>query len=209
MTAFYMFRALAMTFHGGFRGSVEQKQHLHESPPSMTIPLVILALLSIAGGFIGIPEVLGGHHVLSQFLAPVFAPSRTFAAHHETAPQTELMLMALATVLVIVMIVWALRRFNRYSDTGKEPSGFARVLADKWYVDELYAAVIVRPLKAFSSWMNRALERSGIDGIVNGVGRSVQWGSQQLRMLQTGQAGFYIFAMVAGMIVLLAVTFFL
>src|SRR6202000_1550651 len=74
-TSFYMFRMLYLTFYGKFRGTAEQEHHLHESPATMTIPLVVLAILSIVGGFIGIPESLGGHHELAQFLAPVFKAS--------------------------------------------------------------------------------------------------------------------------------------
>ncbi|GAA4303357.1 NADH-quinone oxidoreductase subunit L [Compostibacter hankyongensis] len=209
MTAFYMFRALAMTFHGTFRGTEAQRHHLHESPPAMTLPLIVLALLAIAGGWVGIPEVLGGHHGLSAFLAPVFAPSQPFIVRHEAAHRTELLLMAIATALVIIMILWALRLFNRYKDDGKPFSGFARVLADKWYVDELYDAAVGRPLKSISGMLDRVVEKAGIDGLVNGVGRSVRWGSRQVRMIQTGQVGFYIFAMVVGMVILLVVGIFL
>lgn len=209
MTAFYMFRAVAMTFHGKFRGTEEQEHHLHESPASITIPLIVLALLAIAGGWVGIPEVLGGHHFLGAFLAPVFAASAPFLQKTTSTHMMELTLMALATILIIIMIVWALLRYNKYADDGKEPAGLSKVLLNKWYVDEIYDALIVRPLKALSGWMNKAVEKAGIDGIVNGIGRSIQWGSQQLRLIQSGQVGFYIFAMVVGMVILLAITFFL
>jgi len=88
-------------------------------------------------------------------------------------------------------------------------TGLAKVLENKWYVDELYDAVIVRPLTAFSEFADRIIERMGIDGVVNGVGKTVRWGGDRIRLLQTGQVGFYIFVMVVGMIALFSLSVFL
>src|SRR5688572_11879356 len=114
LTAFYMFRLFFITFTGKFRGTHEQEHHLHESPPAMTIPLVILAILSIVGGFIGIPEVImHGGDKLSAFLAPVIAPH----AGHHVAASTEYMLMGLSTGLMIVMIIFAWIKYRNYSQS--------------------------------------------------------------------------------------------
>jgi NADH-quinone oxidoreductase subunit L len=219
MTAFYMFRALGMTFHGKFRGTEDQQhpasanapagRHLHESPAAMTIPLIILAILAFAGGWIGIPELYGGHHQLGAFLAPVFAQSQAIAAQHELSHNTEWILIAVTTVLVIIFVIWAWVKSAKYTDNGIEATGFAKVLQNKWYVDELYAAVIGKPLRAIAGWLNADFEKLGVDGIVNGVGKTIQWGSRQIRLMQSGRVGFYIFGMVIGMIVLLVVAFFL
>lgn len=209
MTAFYMFRLYYITFCGKFRGTHEQEHHLHESPAAITIPLVILAVLSVIGGYIGLPEVFGVHHWLGAYLEPVFALSAPFVEAHHLSHSTEWMLMGLSSVLVIVFILLARARFVKYEDTGRANTGLAKVLENKWYVDELYDAVIVKPLILLSRFFQDVLERAGIDRLVNGVGRGVQWGSQQVRLLQNGQVGFYIFAMVIGMVVLFVIGWFI
>ncbi|SFD13437.1 NADH dehydrogenase subunit L [Chitinophaga sp. CF118] len=209
MTAFYMFRLYYMTFQGKFRGTHEQEHHLHESPAAMTFPLIVLATLSVFGGYIGLPEVFGAKNLLAEYLAPVFAPSVPFAEVHHLEHNTEWILMGLSSVLVIITIFIARSLFRNYQDTGVQRTGFAKVLENKWYVDELYDAIIVKPLIGLSRFFEDAIEKSGIDRLINGVGRSVSWGSQQARLLQNGQVGFYIFAMVIGMVILFVIGFLL
>lgn len=209
MTAFYMFRALGMTFFGKFRGTEEQNHHVHESPAAMTIPLIVLAILALVGGWIGIPELYGGHHELGAFLAPVFAQSQAIASQHALSHNTEWILIAVTTALVTIFAVWAWVKSARFQDTGKEESGLSKVLQNKWYVDELYAAIIRKPLRVISGWLNSDFEKLGVDGIVNGVGKTVLWGSRQFRRVQTGRVGFYIFGMVLGMIALLIIAFYI
>lgn len=204
LTAFYMFRIYAMTFLGKFRGTHEQEHHLHESPRPMTIPLVILAILAVTAGFIGIPEVFAPDaHLLGKFLAPVFAASKPLQHTNEVAHSTEILLMVVSTVLILGSIGWAWTKFARYQyDANKETTGFARVLENKWYVDELYNAVIVTPLLAFASFLKNVVEKSFIDGIVNGVGRFIQYSSRKIRLVQSGQVGGYILMMVVSFVVL-------
>lgn len=202
MTAFYMFRLYFLTFTGPFRGTHEEEHHLHESPAAMTIPLIILAILSIVGGYVGLPPVISEHHVLANYLSPVVT---NFRSHH-LDHGTEWMLMGLSTGLVIVMIIFAYVRTKRPNFVPN--AGFAAVLENKWYVDELYNAIIVRPIEAFSRIADRFIERLGIDGVVNGVGRTVRWGGDRVRLLQSGQVGFYIFVMVIGITLVFALSFF-
>jgi NADH-quinone oxidoreductase subunit L len=209
MTAFYMFRLYYMTFQGKFRGTHEQEHHLHESPFAITFPLIVLAILAVFAGYVGLPEVFGVKNLLAEYLAPVFAPSAPFAEVHHLEHNTEWLLMGLSSVLVIITIFLARSWFRNYEDTGVQRTGFAKVLENKWYVDELYDAIIVKPLMGLSRFFEEAIEKSGIDRLINGVGRSVYWGSQQARLLQNGQVGFYIFAMVIGMIVLFVIGFLL
>jgi NADH-quinone oxidoreductase subunit L len=217
MTAFYMFRLYATTFLGKFRGTHEQEHHLHESPAAMTIPLVVLAVLAVAGGFVGVPEVLknvffGMDHKLEHFLSPIFAASTDFKlkhGHEQIADHnTELMLMGVSVLLAVIAIVYALNRFSKKPDL-QEAEGFGKVLANKWYADEFYDAIVVKPLNALGKFLDSVIEKSGIDWIVNGVGRSVQYGSRQLRLLQSGQVGSYVLLMIAGMIILFVLQFFL
>ncbi len=196
LTAFYMFRLYATTFLGNFRGTHEQEHHLHESPAAMTWPLIILAVLSIVAGFVGVPEVLGGGHMLHSFLAPVLVTEH----HPEIEHSTEYMLMGISVAIAAIAIIIAINKFSKKPQL-EEPAGFGKVLADKWYVDELYDAIIVKPLNAFAGFLKNVVEKSGIDGIVNGIGRFVQYSARQLRLLQSGQVGSYILFMVLSMVV--------
>lgn len=204
LTAFYMFRLLFITFTGTFRGTDDKKHHLHESPASMTIPLIVLAVLSIIGGFVGIPEaIMHGGDKLTAFLSPVIAQH----GKHTVSHSTEYMLMGLSTALVIVMIIAAWFVFRNYQRS--EATGFGKVLENKWYVDELYEAAIVKPLKRFGSFLNNVFEKSVVDGLVNGVGKAVNYSSRQLRLLQSGQVGSYVLLMVLSMVVLFVIQFFI
>ncbi|MFZ9387489.1 MAG: NADH-quinone oxidoreductase subunit L [Chitinophagaceae bacterium] len=204
LTAFYMFRLLFVTFTGKFRGTADQEHHLHESPPAMTIPLVILAVLSVIGGFVGVPELLmKGGDKLSAFLAPVIAPHQGHTVPHAT----EYMLMGLSTILVLAMILFAWFRFRNYRRV--EESGLGRVLENKWYVDELYDKIFVQPLHRFGAFLNTVIENKVIDGFVNGVGKAVNYGSRQLRLMQSGQVGNYVLLMVASMVFLFVIQFFI
>ncbi|MCW3463253.1 NADH-quinone oxidoreductase subunit L [Chitinophaga nivalis] len=209
MTAFYMFRLYFITFSGKFRGTHDQEHHLHESPAAMTLPLIILALLSVFGGYVGLPEVFGVKNFLATYLEPIFAQSAPFATAHHLSHSTEWLLMGISSALVIVMILLARGKFAAYEETGKENTGLAKVLENKWYIDELYDAIIVKPLYELARFFRDVVEKAGIDKLVNGIGSGVQWGGQKIRLVQNGQVGFYIFAMVIGMIVLFVIGFLL
>lgn len=200
MTAFYMFRAYFLTFTGAFRGTHEQEHHLHESPAAMTIPLIVLAVLAVVGGYVGLPAVITENHLLGRYLSPVV--TNNLASGH-LSHSTEWVLMGISVAAVALMIFLAYSTTKK--GTFKEPSGLGKVLANKWYVDEIYNALIVKPLKHISLLLDRYVERCGIDGIVNGVGRLVQWSGGKIRLLQNGQVGVYIFGMVLGIILLLIV----
>ena len=210
MTTFYMFRLLFLTFYGDFRGNDIQKNHLHESPKSMTIPLMVLAGLSVVGGFIGFPHGIGHqlhiHHWLDGFLAKVVQPN-----HVEMPVQTELLLMGVTIVLILVVLLIARTLFV---SKGRVPEGddapmplWREVVYHKFYIDEIYEAIIVQPLNRLSALLYQVLERSGIDALVNGIGTSVVNWSQLLRLSQTGSLGFYVIAMVVSMIVLIVLMF--
>ncbi|HWB92944.1 MAG TPA: NADH-quinone oxidoreductase subunit L [Puia sp.] len=205
LTAFYMFRLYAMTFRGAFRGTHDQEHHLHESPAAMTIPLWILAILAVVAGFLGIPEAFAPHaHWLAGYLRPALGE----AAHGpELAKGTELGLMAVSVALAVIGVGYAWVRFSKKPDLA-EPTGFGKVLANKWYVDELYNAIVVRPLDLLAQFLV-FFEKNIIDGIVNGVGRLVHYGSRQLRLLQSGLVGGYVLLMVVGIVVLFLVELFI
>jgi len=226
LTAFYMFRLYATTFLGKFRGAHDlendrgrsgiggvdeghARSALHESPSAMTIPLVVLALLAAVAGFLGVPEAFAKNsHWLGHFLEPIFAPAGSTPVEHaaEGGVSQEWMLMGISVAVALIGVIAAWTRFSRKPDLA-EPTGFGKVLANKWYVDELYDAIIVRPLYAISKFLNNFIERF-IDWIVNGVGRLVQYGGRQLRLLQSGQVGGYVLLMVVGILALFLVELF-
>src|SRR5690606_21181229 len=185
---------------GSFRGTHEQEHHLHESPASMTIPLIVLAILSIIGGYVGVPEFMAhGAHSLNEFLSPIFQKSNEKLGAHTIAHSTEWMLAGISSVLVIIVCLFAWNKFSKNPDTA-EPAGFGKVLAHRWYVDELYQKIIINPLDRLAIFFRDVFEKSVVDGIVNGVGRLVNYGSRQLRLLQSGQVGSYVLLMVLAMV---------
>lgn len=204
LTAFYMFRLLFITFNGNFRGTEEQKHHLHESPVLMTAPLIILAILSLVGGFVGIPGIfMKGGDKIAEFLSPVIPVKN----ESTVSSSTEMLLMALSTGLVLITILFAWFRFRKYQ--AKEEKGLGKILEKKWYVDELYEKIIVKPLNWLGDFLGSVIERSVIDKIVNGFGKGVNYGSRQLRLLQSGQVGNYILLMVLSMLLVFVIQFFL
>ena len=206
LTAFYMFRMIFLTFFGSYRGTHHAEEKIHESPSSMTFPLIVLAVLSAVGGIIGIPEALGGHHWLSGWLSPVIP-------HHTGAEDfaTEYMLMAVSVIGVIIAIIIAYFKYVKQNHVPVADESKRSVLAEvsyhKFYIDEIYDIVIRRPLDAISGVFYRVFDKKIVDGIVNGLGWSTSEASKGVRLLQSGNVGFYIFMMVAGIISLLLYTY--
>lgn len=209
LTVFYMFRLLYLTFFGDVRANAHTMSHIHESPKSITIPLICLAILSVAGGFMGVPEVLGGSHWLSEYLSPVFAQSKSLVETHHLDHSTEYALMGTVIALTIIVIIIA---HVRYSSKKHVPvadvnlSGGAKLLTNKYYIDELYNVIIVKPLYWFSNIFDIFIERLGIDKIVNAFGGSVVEGGKYTRLTQSGSIGYYIFLMVIGIVLILIYT---
>jgi len=206
LTGFYMFRLYFLTFSGTSRASSETVARIHESPRSMTVPLVVLAILSVVGGFVGLPESLGGIHALNEFLSPVFANVEPATVHH-LPHETEFMLIGLVVGLTAVVILIAYLLYVRSKKlpaaTESSMNSLQRFVYNKYYVDELYNYTFTRPLNGISKAIDAVVERLFIDGIVNGTGRIVTWGSKTIRLVQTGNTGVYIFAMVISVIVIL------
>jgi NADH-quinone oxidoreductase subunit L len=216
MTAFYMFRLFFLTFYGPFRGTKEQYTHLHESPKAMTIPLIALAALSIVGGFFGIPHVIGkviGHvpHALNDFLKPVFEKSemRMFSHHLTDSTEWSLMLIAVAALAAIIYFAYNYYIVQKHlpAEDDQEVSAVQKVIYNKYYVDELYTALIKKPLNSLAKQLYKVIDLKVIDALVNGVGSTVKFVSGNIRLLQTGHIGFYIFAMVLSIVLILFVKF--
>ena len=214
MTAFYMFRLYGMTFIGKFRGTHEQEHHLHESPSAITLPLIILAVLAVIGGWIGIPEIfMHGGDRLEAFLEPVFSKSNELSAsihpQHGLSHTTEYALMAVSVIGALIALLYAWNKYGKYQKSTAEETGIGKVLANKWYVDEFYNAIIVKPIQSIAGFLNSVVEKKGIDGFVNGVGKAVNYSSRQIRLLQNGQVSSYMLMMVVATLILFIIQLFL
>ncbi len=211
-TSFYMFRLYFLVFHGKFRGTHEEEHHLHESPPAMTVVLWVLALGSIFSGFLGVPEALLPEKVahlgdlFGQWLSPVVAAQ----ARSESASEFLLMAgIAMAVSLVGIGAAWALYR-DGVSQTAKNLVGaiepIHKVVANKYYVDELYDLVIVRPIRFVAYFAWKVLDVFFIDGLVNLTGYLVSAVGRTSKWLQNGDVQRYVVGVIAGagVIVLLA-----
>lgn len=214
-TAFYMFRLLFLTFFGTFRGTHDQEHHLHESPLSMTVPLIILALLSVIGGFLNVPEVLGGNSMLSDYFAPVFEDANMILAspEHHLSHSTEFILMGISvfaalTAIAAAYIIYVGKKTVPVSDSLANGKLY-KLVYNKYYVDEFYNAVITKPLDILSKFLYSVIELLGIDKLVNLIGSATIQSSKGLRLAQSGNIGFYIFAMVLGLVIMVGSTFLL
>ncbi len=203
LTAYYMFRLLFVTFFGNFRGTQDQQSHLHESPALMTIPLVILAILSAVGGLLGIPHIFG-HHWLEGYLQPIYSANVSHGS--ELSHSIEYMLMGIATGVAITGIAIAYAYYKKYN-ASKQTNGLANVMENKWFFDEAYNNALIKPIYKTSDALNNSIEPKGIDGLVNGVGSLFQSASTKFRLLQSGMVGFYMFIMVAGALLLFSLLF--
>jgi len=207
MTAFYMFRMLYLAFFKSFRGIPAQIPAIHESPPAMILPLIVLAFLSVAGGILNIPVLFGGNAALEHFLSPVFADTVSVLGQKNTPTHsTEWLLMAITLLGVLGMGYWAYRRFVKNKELLAEnvkPPVLIRWISNKYYMDEIYDAIFVKPILRTSRFLHRVVEKNFIDGMVNGFGRAVVGSGSAIRYLQTGNVGFYMFMMILGIILML------
>ena len=204
LTAFYMFRLVYLTFTGEFRGTEEQKSHLHESPWLITLPLVVLAILAAVGGVLGLPAVFSSQHFLRSFLAPVFVPVKDGMAE-ALSSSTEMALMAGALAGALLSIAYAYMKYvsgkSLPAKEGEE-TGIGKIIYHKYYVDEIYNFLFVKPVMMLSDVFYSFVDNIIIDGIVNLSGRLSMAVGQQVRKLQSGYIGFYLIAMVLSIVVM-------
>ncbi|MGO9093456.1 MAG: NADH-quinone oxidoreductase subunit L [bacterium] len=223
MTAFYMFRALFMTFFGQSRVDEHVAHHVHESPKIMTVPLMVLAALSVIGGYIGVPHILGGSNHIHEFLAPVLGGgaepakahagialiSQAWASGGEAGghgASLELLMMVVSVVIALIGIGVA------YLFYVKNPA-LPKLVAERWkrlyklvfnkyYVDELYEILFINSLKNLGTGLWKGFDEFVIDGTVNGIAYLIGSLSRAMRKMQTGLVQNYAFSMIVGGIVL-------
>lgn len=205
-TAFYMFRLVYLTFHGKFRGSKAAEHHVHESPRTMTVPLIILAILSVIGGYIGLPRALGGTDAFGSWLEPVLKHStETEAVVMQGETGTEYMVMAMSIFVALAGIYLAYAWYMRKSEAVKTlgASGLHNVLANKYWVDQIYDVSISQPLVRGSDLLAKYFDLGIIDGLVNGIGKGFSSLGGLVRRMQTGVVQNYAVFMGIGLLVIL------
>lgn len=210
LTAFYMFRLVSLTFLGEERFS-HDKYHPHESPKVMTIPLIVLGVLSIIGGWIGIPEVFSGEHgnIFHGWLAPIFKDAEIKLAHYGSHSHTEeLLLMGISVAAALIGIYAAYKIYTQRREiadkTAKAFKGAYNVLLNKYFVDEFYEAAVIKPIQNVSEkFLWKIADNKIIDGVVNGTAEIVGSLSGIIKKMQTGIAQFYALIMVTGIAVIL------
>jgi NADH-quinone oxidoreductase subunit L len=207
VTAFYMFRLVFLTFFGESRMEPQVEKHVHESPYSMTVPLMLLAVLSVVGGWVGIPAVLGGYNYFEAWLAPVFGHGAEGAAAHggghaPVALELGLMAGSVAVALCGIGLAWYLYRVRteKPKEIAEAMPGLYDVVLNKYYVDEIYDILFVRRIRDGSVWLWQTFDAMFIDGIVNGVAAVVRGAGDAVRRLQTGMVGNYAFSLLLGAI---------
>jgi NADH-quinone oxidoreductase subunit L len=213
LTSFYMFRLIFLTFHGKQRYD-EHHVHVHESPWSMLGPLVVLAILSVIGGWLAAPALWGGPDYFTSFLAPVFASGPAVEAVNEAAAhQLELILAVVAVISALFGLAVAywlyLRQPAKPEQIAKSMQPIYKTLLNKYYVDEFYAAVVVKPLMWLSTnvlW--KIVDVAGIDGTVNGIADGAKRIGDTVRHTQSGNTRSYAVWVVIGALVIIAVIFF-
>ena len=205
MTAFYMFRAVFMTFHGESR--VDGHVHVHESPSIMVIPLCVLAVLSLVGGWIGLPIIEGGNKI-REFLSPVLATAGHAAAaehgSHQVGFEITMMMVSMGIAIAGILLAWIMYLKNPAlpEKLASRFSGLYQLIYNKYFVDEAYDAVIVEPIKNGSVFLWRMFDNRVIDGAVNGAADLVQWASRNVRKLETGLVQEYALGIVGGVVVI-------
>jgi NADH-quinone oxidoreductase subunit L len=204
LTSFYMFRVFILTFFGDFRGTEAQAHHLHESPLSMTFPLMVLALLSVIGGLINLPHFAGGNEFLAHWLAPILPA--TGEASEVSFLSLEMGAPLLAAFLPAFFAIYLFGVQKSVPASDESISGIQKVIYNKFYIDELYDVIIVKPITVLGNFCFQVVEFLVIDLIVEGVGRIVAYASTEFRRVQTGNVGYYIFIMVISIAVILAVS---
>jgi len=223
MTAFYMFRLLFVTFLGQCRASEEVRKHIHESPPIMTIPLMVLALLSVIGGYVGIPHILGGRNFFHEFLAPVLGGLPEGTGHTAfslvrpvfasggaavgSGVNMELLLMGVSVAVAIIGIsiafylyIWKTEVPKRLGERFKT---IYTIVFNKYYVDEIYEACFVNSTKKLGTFLWRRFDDGVVDRSVNLVADLMLWLGSVLRRIQTGYVQSYALGIILGAVIII------
>lgn len=208
ITAFYMFRLFFLVFFNDYRGKLETKS-IHDAPVSMAIPLIVLAVLSLIGGFIGLPEVFfHAPHLLGDFLQPVLLPGQLMSQFakttHAISHQDEWLVMgvSVAVSLAGIMVAWVMYLSRKTVPADQTPANpLHRLLAERFYLDELYNLVIVKPIGLISSIFSVLVDLLMINLLVEGAGAFSRMTAGLIRFTQNGRVSAYVFSMLLSLVI--------
>ncbi len=207
LTAFYMFRLIFMTFYGKSRMEPEVEHHAHESPRVMTLPLIILAVLAVIGGYIGLPKALGGGAWFEHFLEPVMAHQQVGMAESHVSHTLEYLLMFSSVVAAAIGIYLAYNFYiakpDRPRRLAEQFSGLYETVVNKYYVDEFYNKVFVQPIIMAGLFFWKITDMRIVDGAANGLANLLGLAASKFRFIQTGLVRNYALLFVIGVIFLM------
>jgi len=207
LTAFYMFRLIGLTFYGKPRYD-ESHLHPHESPKVMTVPLIVLAILSAIGGFIGLPHYLGVPNLFDHWLDPVFKSANNITAVYRHTGEHSIMIeLAFVMISIIVAAISIIISFKRFSVQEKfeEEKGFGKILENKYYLDEIYEAGVVKPIQVTSEkFLWKIFDVKIIDGAINGIASYFSKLGNEWKKIQTGVVQDYATFAIAGIVLIIA-----
>lgn len=200
LTAIYMLRLYFVVFRGKSRVEAEAEANLHESPSVMTAPMFVLAILSVIGGFMNIPSVFGGGQWLENFLS-----SKVPMAQLDISHSTEWVMMTISTLSVIAIFVYAYMKWFKKGDVpapgeAERTFSFSNMMSHKFYVDELYDSVVVKPILSLAAFFDRFLDKNLVDRLTDGVGEFSFFSGDKLKKIQNGHVSYYLYAMALGIL---------
>jgi NADH-quinone oxidoreductase subunit L len=207
-----MFRLIYLTFFGKERMDAKTKSHLHESPKSMTVPLMVLGVLSLVGGFVGMPHIFGVTNYFEEWLAPVMHQGSGIISHAPASgpgdASMEWLLMGASVLLVAVSIFLAYYFYRKNTGAATKLrdklSGVHHLLLNKYFVDEIYGALVIRPILYGSLFLWKFVDVVVIDGMINGMARLGGDLSDLLSYTQSGKVRTYATMFLAGVVILVA-----
>jgi len=204
LTTVYMFRLLFVVFYKPESKALQANHHVHESPQVMLVPMSVLALLSIIGGFVGMPKLFSEFHAFDNYLEPVFKTALSlelnYHPHLSVAAEWLILVLPLAA---IALLVWFCRIRFAKPEPLAQPRGIEKFFANRFYIDELYNFCFVRPVQALSDIFRNTIDQSLINNLVNTIGNTTVFLGKNMRYMQTGNVGFYMLLMVFSIIAIL------
>jgi NADH-quinone oxidoreductase subunit L len=208
LTAFYMFRLIFMTFYGSSRMDHHVEEHAHESPKVMTIPLIILAILAVIGGYVGLPKALGGGNWFEHFLSPALGGGEAVVSESVHVSHSLEYLLMLSSIIAAAIGIYIAYNFyiakpDRPKKLAEKFAGLYNVVLNKYYVDEFYDHVIVQPIIMLGQFLWKIADMRGIDGLANGIAKLIGSISDKVRFVQTGTVRNYALMFVIGVIFLM------
>jgi len=211
ITCFYMFRMFYKVFisQPQFYSKTKKLTAIHESPKVMTIPLMILAFLSLFGGFINIPSLFGGNNAFANFLS---TSVQTSISESTVSHSLEFILIGITLAVMAILIFITYRIYvkkNELPEAEEDMKFVKKLIFKKYYIDELYNKIFVNPFTKLSEKILVWIEAKVIDGIIEGVGKLVLWSGSAMKHLQKGSISYYLFFMVVGIMFLLMLNVYL